>query len=79
MYTAPSPLGNNPIEADFSDYRDAGNGLKLPYTVRSATAGTSLTMNFSQIQFNVPVDESKFAKPVSAPMPAPATPPATNP
>jgi photosynthetic reaction center cytochrome c subunit len=79
MYTAPSPLGNNPIEADFSDYRDAGNGVKLPYTVRSATAGTSLTMNFSQIQLNVPVDESKFAKPVSAPMPAPATPPASNP
>jgi hypothetical protein len=79
-FVAPSPLGNNPIQADFSDYRDAGGGLKLPFTVRTATPNAALTVHLSQIQINVPVDDGKFAKPesVMAPTPAPdsSTPPA---
>jgi photosynthetic reaction center cytochrome c subunit len=72
-FVAPSPLGNNPIQADFSDYRDAGGGLKLPFTVRTATPNAALTVHFSQIQINVPVDDGKFAKPesVMAPTSAP--------
>ncbi|MGC1186731.1 MAG: c-type cytochrome, partial [Candidatus Acidiferrales bacterium] len=80
LFVAPSPLGNNPVESDFSDYRDAGNGLKLPFTVRLATPNSDLTVHFSKIQINVPADEGKFAKPMSsaapASAPAPATPPA---
>ena len=78
VFVAPSPIGNNPIQADFSDYRDAGGGLKLPFTVRTATADAALTVRFTQIQLNVPVDDNKFAKPasVSAPAPDSATPPA---
>jgi outer membrane lipoprotein-sorting protein len=79
VYAAPSPLGNNPMEVDFSDYRDAGGGLKVPFTVRSATADASLTVHFSQIQINVPVDDSKFAKPASIVAPAPAPGSATPP
>ena len=81
VYTTPSPLGNNPMEVDFSDYRDAGGGLKVPFTVRSATAGGALTVHFSQIQINVPVDDSKFAKPASIAPPAPVstTPPPAQP
>jgi hypothetical protein len=79
-FFAPSPLGNNPIQADFSDYRDAGNGLKVPFTIRSATASSALTVHFSKIQYNVPVDDTKFAKPISTAAPAPAAaPPATPP
>jgi hypothetical protein len=79
-YVAPSPIGNNPMEVDFSDYRDAGGGLKLPFTVRSATPDAALTVHYSQIQLNVPVDDNKFAKPPSIAVPAPvsATPPATQ-
>jgi outer membrane lipoprotein-sorting protein len=74
VFAAPSPIGNNPVEADFSDYRAVG-GLKLPFTVRTATPDAALTVHFSQIQINVPADDSKFAKPATAPAPA-ATPPA---
>jgi hypothetical protein len=80
IFFAPSPLGNNPIQADFSDYRDAGNGLKVPFTIRSATLSSALTVHFSKIQYNVPVDDTKFAKPMSTAAPAPAAaPPATPP
>jgi hypothetical protein len=80
IFFAPSPLGNNPIQADFSDYRDAGNGLKVPFTIRSATLSAALTVRFSKIQYNVPVDDTKFAKPISTAAPAPAAaPPATPP
>jgi Photosynthetic reaction centre cytochrome C subunit len=72
MFFAPSPLGNNPIQADFSDYRDAGNGLKVPFTIRTATLSSALTLHLSKIQYNVPVDDSKFAKPASVAAPAPA-------
>jgi len=39
--------------------------------VRTATPDAALTVHLSQIQINVPVDDSKFAKPATAPAPTP--------
>jgi len=82
-FVAPSPIGNNPIQGDFSDWRDAGGGLKLPFTVCKTQPGSSTTERLSKIEINVPADESKFARPAAqqtAPPPtappAPAAPPA---
>jgi hypothetical protein len=79
-FVAPSPIGNNPIEGDFSDWRDAGGGLKLPFTVRKAQPGSSTTERLSKIEINVPADESKFAKPAAVQTaPPPAAAPAAQP
>jgi hypothetical protein len=46
--------------------------LKVPFTIRTATLSSALTLHLSKIQYNVPVDDSKFAKPASVAAPAPA-------
>lgn len=62
------PVGLNPTQIDYADYRDV-NGIKMPFrwTV-TWTDGRSVT-ELSQVQPNVPIDPAKFAKPV-APGPA---------
>lgn len=48
--------------ADPSDYRDL-DGVKVPYTVRIESSVQGLTMTFSKIEQNVPVDDKLFVKP----------------
>jgi photosynthetic reaction center cytochrome c subunit len=57
-----SPLGLNPTEVDYADYRDL-NGIKVPYQWTTARPGNQFTIQIEQAQQNVPVDDSKFAKP----------------
>ena len=59
-------IGTNPAQVDYSDYRGVA-GVKMPfhYTV-TWTDGRSTT-ELSSIQPNVPIDASKFARPVAAP------------
>jgi outer membrane lipoprotein-sorting protein len=56
-------IGTNPMQIDYSDYRDVG-GVRMPfhYTV-TWTDGRSTT-ELSSVQPNLPIDASKFAKPV---------------
>ena len=63
-YTA-TAIGLNPVEIDYSDYREVG-GVKMPFhwTV-SWTDGRSTT-EISSVQPNVPIDASKFARPAPA-------------
>ena len=57
-----SPVGVNPTQIDFSDYRDV-SGVKLPYHwVVTWTDGRS-TIELSELRANVPIDATKFAKP----------------
>jgi outer membrane lipoprotein-sorting protein len=60
-YTA-TAIGLNPVEIDYSDYREVG-GVKMPFhwTV-SWTDGRSTT-EISSVQPNVPIDASKFTRP----------------
>jgi hypothetical protein len=55
-------LGFNPLQVDYSDYRDV-SGIKFPfhYTV-SWTDGRS-DFELTDVQTNVPVDAAKFGKP----------------
>ncbi|HEX7139627.1 MAG TPA: c-type cytochrome [Vicinamibacterales bacterium] len=59
-----SPLGEIPMETDYSDYRDAG-GFKLPYTVRIASVSpwTDSTHRFTEIHPNAKVDDKVFEMP----------------
>ncbi|HEY6333505.1 MAG TPA: hypothetical protein VI756_29550 [Blastocatellia bacterium] len=58
--------GSGDIEAMPSDYRDIGNGLKLPYKVTLNVPGVGeLVITYKEIKYNVPIDDAKFAKPKS--------------
>jgi photosynthetic reaction center cytochrome c subunit len=61
-----TPLGRLPTQIDFADYRDAG-GVKIPFRWTLARPGGRFTIQLSEVKENVPVEDSKFAKP-----PAPA-------
>ena len=67
-------VGLIPEQVDYEDYRDV-DGMKVPFTIRITAIDPfwSSTRRFTEIKLNVPVDETKFNKPPSAPSPA-ATP-----
>lgn len=64
-----SPLGLNPTQVDYSDYRDVA-GVKTPYHLTVTWLDGKSLIELSEIQANVAVDAAKFAKPT-----APAAPP----
>lgn len=61
-----TPLGRDAVQTNYADYRQT-DGVKAPYRWTIAQPGRSITIEFDQIQQNVPVDDAKFAMP-----PAPA-------
>ena len=67
---AETPLGRNPTQIEYADYRDA-NGLKVPFRWTISRPGNQFTVQVEQLQQNVPVDDAKFAPP---PMQKPAAP-----
>lgn len=61
-----TPLGLNPAQIDYADYRDEG-GVKTPFRWTIARPSGGFTIQVEQMQQNVPIDDSKFAEPASAP------------
>lgn len=59
---AETPLGRNPTQIDYADYRDAG-GVKIPFRWTLARPNGRFTIQIADVQTNVPVDDTKFAKP----------------
>lgn len=57
-------FGSAPLETEFSDYRAVGK-VKLPFHVATSTLSSATVREFTEIQVNVPVDESKFAMPAA--------------
>ncbi|HUK86144.1 MAG TPA: c-type cytochrome [Terriglobales bacterium] len=57
-------FGPAPLQTDFDDYRAVGN-VELPFRVTSGTLSSGLVREFSDIQLNLAVDESKFAMPAA--------------
>src|SRR6516162_3199025 len=66
---ADTPLGRNPTQIDYADYRDTG-GIKIPYRWTVARTNGRFTIQIDQVQQNVAIDDSKFAKPTIAAVPA---------
>jgi hypothetical protein len=61
----PTAVGTLPIQVDYSDYRDVA-GVKIPYKwVVTWTNGQSHNA-FTEVQANVAIDASRFAKPAAA-------------
>jgi photosynthetic reaction center cytochrome c subunit len=57
-----TPLGRNPLEVDYADYRDNG-GLKIPYQWTLTRTNGSFTVRVNSVQQNVPIDEKLFVMP----------------
>jgi photosynthetic reaction center cytochrome c subunit len=66
LHFVETPLGRNPTEIDYADYRDAG-GLKTPFRWTVARSNGRITIQVEQTEQNVPIDDHKFAKPVVPP------------
>jgi photosynthetic reaction center cytochrome c subunit len=69
---AETPLGRNPTQIDYADYRDQ-NGVKLPFRWTLSRPGNRFSIQVDQVQLNVPVDDAKFV--MSPPPAAPPKPP----
>jgi len=63
-----SPLGLNPLQIDFADYRDSG-GVKIPFRWTQARPGNRFNIQLESSQQNVPIDDAKFAPPAPPPPP----------
>ena len=70
---AETPLGRNPTQIDYADYRDAG-GVKVPFRWTLARPGNRFTIQVEQVEQNVPVDDAKFAPPAPSAAPKPSAP-----
>ncbi|HEV2101972.1 MAG TPA: c-type cytochrome [Candidatus Acidoferrum sp.] len=57
-----TPLGRNPLEVDYADYRDA-DGVKIPYQWALTRTNGSFTIRVASVQQNVPIDEKLFVMP----------------
>lgn len=59
-------IGTIPQQTDFDDYREV-EGLRLPFTIKMSFADPGslpIIRKFTEIKHNVPLDESKFDKPL---------------
>jgi photosynthetic reaction center cytochrome c subunit len=57
-----SPLGRNPTEIDFSDYRDVA-GTKQPFRWKVTQPEGGYSVQLSKIEVNVPIEDSIFTPP----------------
>lgn len=63
---AETPLGLNPVQIDYADYREDA-GVKTPFRWTIARPSGGFTIQIEQMQQNVPIEDAKFAKPAAAP------------
>ncbi len=63
---AETPLGRNPTQIDYADYR-AVDGLKIPFRWILARPGGRFTIQVDSVQQNVAVDDAKFVAPAAQP------------
>ena len=60
--STPSPVGRLPVQIDYSDYRDVA-GLKMPFKWRMTWLDGRSNFEMSQIQPNVTINATRFARP----------------
>jgi photosynthetic reaction center cytochrome c subunit len=59
---ADTPLGLNPSQIDYADYRDSG-GVRIPYQWTLARPSGRFTIKVEVVQVNGPIEASLFAAP----------------
>jgi photosynthetic reaction center cytochrome c subunit len=63
---AETPLGRNPTQIDYADYRDV-DGVQVPFRVTTSTPGNTSTVQFDEVHQNSPIDAAQFTKPKPPP------------
>ena len=64
-----TPVGRNPFQVNYGDYRDTGSGVKFPFLItlypasKESVPQTSATIHVTKVQDNAPIDNAKFMKP----------------
>ena len=64
-----TPVGFGPTQIDYADYRDVA-GVKMPFRKTVSQTYMQMTIELSDVQPNVEVDPSRFARPAPAPRPS---------
>jgi hypothetical protein len=59
---AETPLGRNPTQIDYADYREV-DGVKTPFRWTLARPNGRFTIQIADVKANVPIDDARFAKP----------------
>ena len=59
---AETPVGRNPTQIDYADYRDA-DGVKIPFRWTLARVNGRFTIQLAEVKSNVPIEDAKFTKP----------------
>lgn len=62
-----TPLGLNPTEIDYEDYREMG-GVKTPFRWTLARPNGRFTIQIDEMQQNAPIADTKFVKPRNEPL-----------
>lgn len=60
-----TPIGRVPTQTDFSDYRDIGNGVKMPFHLTFAWLDGRDAIQINKVETNVAIDAKNFMKPES--------------
>jgi photosynthetic reaction center cytochrome c subunit len=66
MRFAETPLGRNPTQIDYADYKEV-DGVKVPYRWTLSRPNGSFTIKIDQVQQNVPIDDKLFVPPKENP------------
>jgi photosynthetic reaction center cytochrome c subunit len=69
---ADSPLGLNPAQIDYADYRNQG-GIKVPFQRTIARPNSRFTIQIEEVRDNVTLDDAKFARPAAQSPSVPAS------
>jgi photosynthetic reaction center cytochrome c subunit len=59
---AETPVGRNPTQIDYADYRDT-DGVKIPFRWTLSRLNGRFTIQIADVKSNVPIDDAKFARP----------------
>jgi photosynthetic reaction center cytochrome c subunit len=70
--TVQTVLGSSPEELDYDNYREVSQ-IKVPFTMLLVTLQGNRTYTWTQVDANVPLEDSRFTKPAGPP-PPPARP-----
>lgn len=63
---ADTRIGLNPIQVDYADYRTV-SGVEVPFKVTVTWTDGRSIYEFSEVQPNVPIEASRFARPIPSP------------
>jgi hypothetical protein len=61
---ADTPMGRNPTQLDYADYREV-DGVKIPFRWTLSRPNGRFTIQIADVKDNAPVDDARFAKPAA--------------